>query len=109
MATMTDHDSKLLLFGDQTDSFYATIKQIYQQPSTSPWLRSFPQDVTSILRTETREFDYKIRNSLGGPFTDLLQLAERFRDQEDQYGLAHTLLVSVARAGVLLQYVWSCI
>lgn len=98
--------STLLLFGDQTDAFYPTIRQLYLQSATNARLRLFLQDSTTIVRRMTNCFEPAMRSSLGGPFTDLLQLAERFRTKEGLDGVVYAILITVMRTVVLLQYVF---
>ncbi|GJC89464.1 non-reducing polyketide synthase curS2 [Colletotrichum liriopes] len=97
----------VLVFGDQTDVFYPTIKLLYSQASVSPWLRLFLQSATSTLKEEIDALEPNLRDGFGGDFTDLLHLAERFRESGDAEGLASTVLVTIMRTGVLVQYIES--
>lgn len=94
----------VLVFGDQTDCVLDYVKQLYRESSSKPWLRSFLQDATAVIQDEIRNYDFVQRDSFGS-FTDLLQLAERFRHEDDVHGLAYSLLVCVVRSAVLMRYV----
>lgn len=97
--------SELLLFGDQTDGFFAPIKQLYDQAANDAFLCKFLQDAATVLRRELSSLEPRMRDSMGGSFSDLLQLAERFRSQDDVVGLAHAVLVGIVRAAKLVQFV----
>lgn len=101
--SLDPQERPVLVFGDQTDVFYPTIKLLYSQASASPWLREFLQSATSTLKEEIDALEPKLRDTFGGDFTDLLHLAERFRESGDPEGLASTVLVTIMRAGVLVQ------
>ncbi|KAK6206418.1 beta-ketoacyl synthase domain-containing protein [Colletotrichum tabaci] len=105
--SLDPQERPVLVFGDQTDVFYPTIKLLYSQASASPWLREFLQSATSTLKEEIDALEPKLRDTFGGDFTDLLHLAERFRESGDPEGLASTVLVTIMRAGVLVQYMES--
>ncbi|KAK1991790.1 beta-ketoacyl synthase domain-containing protein [Colletotrichum falcatum] len=97
----------VFVFGDQTDVFYPTIKLLYTQSLASPWLCLFMQTATSTLKDEIQALEPELRDSFGGDFTDLLQLAERFKESGDPNGLVSTVLVTIMRTGVLVQYMES--
>ncbi|TDZ35769.1 Non-reducing polyketide synthase ZEA1 [Colletotrichum spinosum] len=99
-----NNNHTVLLFGDQTDGFHASIRQLYHDSSKDPILGAFLQDASVVLRRELASLETKLREALGGPFTDLLQLADRFRTKEDSFGLARALLVGIVRAAKLLQF-----
>lgn len=103
----TSQGSTLLLFGDQTDGFFAPIKQLYEQAATDPLLAKFLQDGSVVLRRELSSLEPRMRDAMGGSFSDLLQLAERFRHKDDAVGLAHAILVGIVRAAKLVQSVSS--
>ncbi|EFQ36633.1 beta-ketoacyl synthase domain-containing protein [Colletotrichum graminicola M1.001] len=107
MKPVAPGDVPVFVFGDQTDVFYPTIKLLYAQSSASPWLRLFLQTATSTLKDEIQAMEPNLRDTFGGDFTDLLQLAERFRESGDPEGLASTVLVTIMRTGVLVQYLES--
>ncbi|KZL66159.1 polyketide synthase [Colletotrichum tofieldiae] len=107
MENTSPRELPVLVFGDQTDVFYPTIKLLYSQASVSPWLRLFLQSATSTLKEEIDALEPKLRDGFGGNFTDLLHLAERFRESSDAEGLASTVLVTIMRTSVLVQYIES--
>ncbi|TLD11092.1 hypothetical protein PgNI_05168 [Pyricularia grisea] len=104
MTAASLNNVRVLVFGDQTDTFYPTIKLLYSQASSSPWLRRFLQSATAVVKEEINALEPRLRDSFGGDFTDLVHLAGRFQGSNDTDGLPSTVLVNVMRAGVLIQY-----
>lgn len=103
MTAASLNNVRVLVFGDQTDTFYPTIKLLYSQASSSPWLRRFLQSATAVVKEEINALEPRLRDSFGGDFTDLVHLAGRFQGSNDTDGLPSTVLVNVMRAGVLIQ------
>ena len=96
----------ILLFGDQTDSWVEGIDQLYQQAASTPWLKSFLDQLADAINAEAKKIglDRAIQDSLGH-FSSLQELGERYRHCTDDLGVARCLLLHTVRAGTLLQWV----
>lgn len=96
----------ILLFGDQTDSWIDGIDQLYQQAASTPWLKSFLDQLADVINAEAKyiTLDRAIQDSLGH-FSSLQELGEKYRHTPDELGVVRCLLLHTVRAGTLLQWV----
>ena len=96
----------ILLFGDQTDSWTDGIDQLYQQATSTPWLQSFLDQLSDAINAEARDItlDRAIQDSLGH-FSNLQELGERYRHNNDDLGVVRCILLHTVRAGTLLQWI----
>jgi hypothetical protein len=95
----------ILLFGDQTDSWVDGIDQLYKQAASTPWLKTFLDKLSDVIRAEAKviTMDRTLHNSLGH-FSSLQELGERYRHTTDDLGVVRSLLLHTVRAGTLLQW-----
>ena len=95
----------IFLFGDQTDSWVDGIDQLYDQAASKPWLQSFLDELGHIINAEANALtlDRTIQESLGH-FSSLQELAEKYRNDTDELGVARALLLHGVAAGTLLQW-----
>lgn len=102
---MTD-STTVLLFGDQTDTWVDGIDQLYQQAASTPWLKSFLDQLADVIKEEARKItlDRAIQDSLGH-FSSLQELGEKYRYSADELGVVRCLLLHTVRAATLLQWV----
>lgn len=94
----------VLYFGDQTDAWLEGIDQLFRQAKTTPWLRSFLDDLVRLFKEGSHGMDSVLQESLGN-FSTLLELADRYRHTADEVGLVHAILLHAVRSAMLLQYV----
>ncbi|PSN64200.1 ketoacyl-synt-domain-containing protein [Corynespora cassiicola Philippines] len=80
------------------------MKQLFDQSPNDPLLSRFLQEAAVVLRRELSTLEPKMREATGGPFANLMELAERFRNKEDSVGLTHAILVCIVRSAKLLQF-----
>lgn len=92
----------ILYFGDQTDPWADGIDQLYRQAAKKPWLQSFLDELGQVFKEEVKGLDPVLLDSLGD-YSSLLELADRYRYETDEMGLAHALLLHALRAAMLLQ------
>lgn len=92
----------ILYFGDQTDPWSEGIDQVYKDSLGEPWLHSVLSDITRAFKEESRGMNRHLWDSVGD-YTSLLQLAERYRHETDEMGMAHAMLLHALRAVRLLQ------
>ena len=106
MADLKTLPTTILLFGDQTDSWVDGIDQLYQHAASTPWLKSFLDQLADIINEEAKNItlDRAIKDSLGH-FSSLQELGERYRHGSDELGVVRCLLLHAVRAGTLLQWV----
>lgn len=104
-STTTAEDGALFLFGDQTDGWSEVVRRLYKESRQDAILEAFLRDATTVVREQLAVLEPRMTQATGGSFTDLLALANRFRDKDDLFGLIHTVLVCVARAAKLIQSV----
>lgn len=107
MASTTTTAPAVLLFGGYTEPWLDSIDRIHEQAGSCDWLRRFLDDVASIVRTETRCMYPKIRNSLGpsGIFSSVQEVADKYRDRDDNVGFVQCIMSYIVRAVILLRYV----
>lgn len=99
----------VLLFGDYTDPWLEPINCIIEEATSTPWLHSFLKDAAVILKSQTEAMDPKLRKGFaGGNFTSLQQVADMYRDDIDDVGFVHAVMVYIMRAVMLLRYVLFC-
>ena len=91
----------VLLFGDQNDNFVEGIDYIYKQAEHKPWLRAFLADTVAAIHDEVRQWEHALRETLGY-FRSIQELSDRFRDKDDDIGMAHALLIFIMRQALLL-------
>lgn len=107
MASASASPLTVFLFGDYTDPWLDPVDDIYKTAGTLPWLRSFLDDVTSVVKNEIKCMDYTLAESIGGFNIESLQeTAEMYRDAPEEYGLAQCIMGFIMRAVPLLQYVY---
>ena len=96
----------ILLFGDQTDSWIDGIDQLYKKAASTPWLKSFLDQLADVINAEAKKItlDRAIQDSLGR-FSNLQEVGERYRYDTDQLGVVRCLLLYTVRVGTLLQWV----
>lgn len=101
---MEPNTQTILYFGDQTDLWIDGIEQLHRQAAIIPWLQSFLDDLVRVFKEESSGMDAVLQDSVGD-YVDLLELADRYRHDADQVGMAHAILLHAVRAAMLLQYV----
>lgn len=99
---MASSPQTILYFGDQTDSWADGIDQLYRQAATTPWLKTFLDELCQAVKEESAGMDWVLRDSLG-VYSSFLDLADRYRHTTDEVGMAHAVLLHVVRAAMLLQ------
>ncbi|KAF3001767.1 t1pks [Curvularia kusanoi] len=97
--------STVLLFGDATDSWVDGLDQAYSKASSTPWLRTFLEEMTATVTSEAKKclLDRTLQDSLGH-FSSLQELGERYRRVPDQFGVVQAILLHTVRASALLQW-----
>ncbi|TEA19975.1 Non-reducing polyketide synthase hmp3 [Colletotrichum sidae] len=98
---------KVLLFGGYTEPWLDSIDRIHEQAGACSWLRQFLDDVGSVIRAETRCMHPKIRTSLGpsGIFSSVQEVADLYRDHDDDVGFVQCVMSYIVRAVILLRWV----
>jgi len=96
----------VLLFGDVTDAWVDGMDYICGQALTTPWLRSFLEDMFSAFKAEVRNMDRFLRDSFGTS-SSFQELAQKYRNPGDQVGMVHAMLLYTVRAALLLKCVIS--
>jgi hypothetical protein len=91
----------MLLFGDQTVEPYPLVWEVVSEAKKSLLLRTFLRNVTDALQIEVATLDPTERASFR-EFTSVIQLAEYYREGDDELGIAHGVLICVARIGKLI-------
>ena len=76
------------------------------QATTTPWLRSFLEDLFSAFKDEVGRMDRFLRESFGN-CSSFQELAQNFRHLDDQIGMVHGMLLYTVRAALLLKCVYS--
>ncbi|TID00251.1 Non-reducing polyketide synthase cla3 [Colletotrichum higginsianum] len=106
MTVVTTHPT-ILLFGGYTEPWLESIDRIHEQAGACAWLRLFLNDVASVIRAETRCMHPKIRNSLGpsGIFSSVQEVADLYRDHDDDVGFVQCIMSYIVRAVILLRWV----
>lgn len=106
MTDLQTSPTTILLFGDQTDPWIDGIDQLYQQAASTPWLKSFLDQLADVINAEAKNItlDRAIQDSLGR-FSSLQELGERYRYHTDSLGVVRCLLLYTVRVGTLLQRV----
>lgn len=94
----------VLLVGDQNDPFVEGIDYVYKQAETQPWLAAFLADNVAVVKDEMSHWEHALRDTMG-VFHTFQELSEKFRDEPDEIGMAHGLLVYIMRQALLLQCV----
>lgn len=88
------------------DAWYQSLVNIHKDAVTTPWLRSFLNDMTSVIREETKSSDPKLMESLGGHnFTSLEEIVDMYRERPEEYGLVQCIMAFIMRAVPMLRYV----
>ncbi|KAH0430094.1 hypothetical protein CcaCcLH18_08040 [Colletotrichum camelliae] len=97
----------ILLFGGYTEPWLESIDRIHEQAGQCAWLRLFLDDVASVVRAETRHMHPKIRDSLGtsGIFSSVQEVADLYRDHDDDVGFVQCIMSYIVRAVILLSAV----
>lgn len=105
IATTMAGTQTILLFGGYTEPWLESIDHIHEQAGSCAWLQRFLDDVTSVIRTETRCMHPKIRNSFGpsGIFTSVQEIADQYRDHDDHVGFVQCIMSYIVRAVILLR------
>jgi len=93
----------ILLFGDQTVEAYPAVLKVVSESKKSPLLRTFLRNVTDTVQIEVASIDPVERASFR-EFNSVLDLAEHYRDEDDTLGIAHCVLICIARIGELILY-----
>ncbi|KAI9717847.1 MAG: polyketide synthase pks13 [Chrysothrix sp. TS-e1954] len=94
----------VLLFGDYTEPWTDSIDSLSEQADSIPWLQSFLNDVVLLIKDHRKDLEPFLQASLGH-FTDLQDLADRWRHTEDELGFVQVLMLYTVRAAFLLQWV----
>lgn len=98
--------TSILLFGDFTDPWYESMLQINKDARTTPWLRSFLDHVTAVIRKETKDMDPRLMQSMGGKdFVSLEEIVEMFRGVPEEHGLVQCIMAFIMRAVPMLRCV----
>ncbi|KAI8163499.1 Non-reducing polyketide synthase hmp3 [Colletotrichum sp. SAR 10_70] len=97
----------ILLFGGYTEPWLESIDHIHEQAGKCAWLRLFLDDVAAVVRAETRHMHPKIRDSLGpsGIFSSVQEVADLYRDHDDDVGFVQCIMSYIVRAVILLRWV----
>lgn len=97
----------ILLFGGYTEPWLESIDRIHEQAGKCAWLRLFLDDVAAVVRAETRYMHPKIRDSLGpsGIFSSVQEVADLYRDHDDDVGFVQCIMSYIVRAVILLRCV----
>jgi hypothetical protein len=101
---MASANPAVLLCGDVTDSWVDGIDHLYAQINTTPWLRSFLEDLFLAFQAEMKGMEPLLRDSFG-LCSDFQELAQRYRRSRDPVGIVHALLLYAVRASQLLEFV----
>lgn len=96
----------ILLFGDYTESWIDSIDSLCKQADSTPWLQSFLNDIVLLIKDHKKDVEPFLQASLGD-FTDLQDLADRWRHTKDELSFVQGLMLYTVRAAFLLQYVQS--
>lgn len=100
---MNSLSQTVLYFGDQTDASVDGIDQLYRQSILEPWLQKFLDvDLLQVIKEESKGMDRVLCDSLGD-YTNLLELADRYRHTADEVGMARAILLHAVRSAMLLQ------
>ncbi|KAI3557779.1 beta-ketoacyl synthase domain-containing protein [Colletotrichum abscissum] len=102
MPKMADSQKTILFFGDQTDPWVDGIDYIMKQAGLAPWLQVFMSDLCKKVKSELKNFESVITDSLGD-FSSIYELAEKYRHSVDETGVANAILIYTMRAAMLLQ------
>lgn len=99
-----------LIVGGYTEPWLESIDHIHQQAGSCAWLRRFLDDVTAVVKAETRYMHPAIRNSLGpsGIFTNIQEVADLYREHDDHVGFVQCIMSYIVRAVILLRYDERC-
>lgn len=104
---MSSHEHQyIFLFGDQTVEVYPAVQRVVSESKTSSPLRSFLRHATDAIQLEVNALDPAERASFRD-FTNVVDLAEHYRNDDDTLGIAHCVLICVARIGELILYVYT--
>jgi len=98
----TEHQY-ILLFGDQTVELYPIVQKVVSESKKSPLLRSFLRNVTDAVQLEIASLN-PIERASFREFNSVLDLAEQYRDDDDTLGIAHCVLICIARIGEFILY-----
>lgn len=72
----------------------------------SPWLRSFLDDMASVIREQIKDADPKLAATLGGSnFTSIEEIVDMYRDVPEESGFVQCIMSFVMRAVQMLRYV----
>ncbi|KAL2401278.1 Non-reducing polyketide synthase curS2 [Exophiala dermatitidis] len=95
----------VVIFGDITDPWVDGLDQLFKQSVSTPWLKSFLDELAGVVRAEAKSvlLDRALQDSLGH-FSSLAELGEKYRHTTDEFGLARAILLHAVRAGFLLQW-----
>ncbi|OAL28412.1 hypothetical protein AYO22_02866 [Fonsecaea multimorphosa] len=95
----------VVIFGDITDPWADGLDQLYKQAVSTPWLKSFLDELAGVVRLEAKSvfLDRALQDSLGH-FSSLAELGGKYRHATDDFGLARAILLHTVRAGFLLQW-----
>lgn len=94
----------VLLFGDYTEPWIESIDSLYKQAGSAPWLQSFLDDTVLVIKEQKKGAERFLQDCLG-EFTDLKDLADRYRHTTDEISYVQGLMLYTIRAAYLLQYV----
>jgi len=95
---------KIFLFGDQADAPIPMIRRVIERSRESKHLQSFLQSAIDTVQLEVLNLTQVERNTVGS-FHSVQDLAERYTNKDDRFGIAQMVLVFIARIGELILYV----
>ncbi len=91
----------LLLFGDQTVETLSSIQNLIRQSRTSPSILRFLREATDVVQTQASKLDIANQRRFLG-FETILDLAERYDEQDTPDDLVATVLMCIAQLGELM-------
>ncbi|KAH8592115.1 hypothetical protein B0O99DRAFT_689896 [Bisporella sp. PMI_857] len=94
----------ILLYGDQADAPIPMIRRVVERARHSQNLQLFLQSAIDTVQLEVIKLSPAERDTIGS-FHNVQDLAERFTNGHDRFGIAQMVLVFIARIGELILHV----
>lgn len=92
----------LLLFGDQTVQLYQAVLKLSVRSRKSSTLHNFLRQAADRIEIESADLSVAEESWIPS-FNGLLDLADKFKTEEDTIGLVNSLLTCVVRLGELIR------
>ncbi|KAH7357483.1 non-reducing polyketide synthase [Pyrenochaeta sp. MPI-SDFR-AT-0127] len=99
-----DPQRTVLLFGDYTEPWVESIDHLCRQARSTPWLQLFLNDIVDIFKDEKKHLEPFLQDSLG-EFSNLEEIAEKFRNATDEISYVQGLMLYTVRAACLLKWI----